>query len=327
MLSTVEPNKERILKFFEFIYDRHMMWYKRTILKEPHPWSNDPILNDYKSCNVYRELDKGTVYIIDELKDNKDWNNVLFNLVFYRFFNKYGFFENILDGTLADYKSFDLLYYEHLLDYRIIEKTSLFNSAYLVCQVPVNPDYRKSDKHIQVLFSLLDLRDRIQAGYIAKLYACETAYDTFAKIKELKLVGGFLAMQLYADLSYLKLISFTENDYVEIGPGAIDSLEFMFGNTKYSKQLDRCKDLRDMQPEMFEELYKTTGKNWKSIAYTGPTSNAPYLSLMNLQNSMCEWRKYRNLLQSSKDPTYRCKKRYYVVDPTRSAYESGSESI
>lgn len=42
-------NKGKLLKntelLFDFIYNRQLIWYKKEILKENYPWSNDKILN------------------------------------------------------------------------------------------------------------------------------------------------------------------------------------------------------------------------------------------------------------------------------------------
>ena len=89
MLSNME------IKFFEFIYKRQLIWYKRFILKEKPPWADDEILRTYKIINMYRELDKCTIYIINKLKNIKDRKTLLLNVVFFRFFNKYMLYENL----------------------------------------------------------------------------------------------------------------------------------------------------------------------------------------------------------------------------------------
>ena len=63
--------QERIDAFFEFIYDRQEIWHKRSYLKQPAPWTSDPILNTYKFCNVYRELDAGTQAVCRYLQNPK----------------------------------------------------------------------------------------------------------------------------------------------------------------------------------------------------------------------------------------------------------------
>ena len=52
-----------IQNFFEFIFNRQEIWHKRTVLRQEAPWSADEIFQTYKFCNVYRELDGGTLAI------------------------------------------------------------------------------------------------------------------------------------------------------------------------------------------------------------------------------------------------------------------------
>ena len=56
--------------FFEFIYDRQLIWYKKEVLLLPPPWTDDPVLGKYKFCNVYRELDRGSKYLIKTVISN-----------------------------------------------------------------------------------------------------------------------------------------------------------------------------------------------------------------------------------------------------------------
>lgn len=51
---------------FYWIYERHNIFLKRQA-KLPKPWTEDQILQNYRFCNVYRELDTVTLWI------NKHW--------------------------------------------------------------------------------------------------------------------------------------------------------------------------------------------------------------------------------------------------------------
>jgi hypothetical protein len=44
------------------IYDRRAAW-------QPKPWTADPILQQYRFCNVFRELDKVTVWIRENIRE------------------------------------------------------------------------------------------------------------------------------------------------------------------------------------------------------------------------------------------------------------------
>src|ERR1017187_6634321 len=54
----------RTKELFAFIKERHAIYPRRQAGK-PKPWTKDPILQQYRFCNVFRELDAVTVWIKD----------------------------------------------------------------------------------------------------------------------------------------------------------------------------------------------------------------------------------------------------------------------
>ena len=54
--------------FFYYINERHKIFIKRH-LEDPFPWTDDEILQTYSFCNVFRELDKVTVWIRENWKE------------------------------------------------------------------------------------------------------------------------------------------------------------------------------------------------------------------------------------------------------------------
>ena len=49
-------------EFVAFIKERHAIYLRRQA-GQPKPWTDDPILQRYRFCNVYRELDTVTIWI------------------------------------------------------------------------------------------------------------------------------------------------------------------------------------------------------------------------------------------------------------------------
>src|SRR3990172_7259840 len=77
----MEDNAER---FAKFILTRHRVYLRREAGK-PQPWSSDPILQHFKFCNVYRELDRVTRWIAANWREpNKDHPDLWFALVLAR---------------------------------------------------------------------------------------------------------------------------------------------------------------------------------------------------------------------------------------------------
>lgn len=159
--------------FFDFIYRRQLIWYNRFILKEEQPWTEDPVLQKYKILNVYRELDKGTSYIINKLKDVKDKKAVLLNVVFYRFFNRFNLYEELGVKPFSDVK-YNLV---NLLKNKLSKLKSqgkpIFNDAYLIA------GRKAEEKYVSVLKSIIwlwensdDIIKRIKRNSFGGKFPC-----------------------------------------------------------------------------------------------------------------------------------------------------------
>src|SRR5688500_5458146 len=91
------PGTSTLEQFFGWINERHMIYLKRFVLKEPKPWTQDKILREYKFTNAFRELDRGTLALrrmehgaVASWRESQDWNAaelIVFNTFWYRLFN------------------------------------------------------------------------------------------------------------------------------------------------------------------------------------------------------------------------------------------------
>lgn len=269
--------------FFKFIQDRQLIWYKRFILKEKPPWTTDKILNTYKILNVYRELDKGTIYIINKLKNVKDRKILLLNIVFYRFFNRYKFYENLGIEPITKIEDNLKGKFENLRN----KKQPIFSDAYLIAS---NKDNEPKYIYILKILKSLDIISLIENIDLSK-----TPGDSLKVIQTIQNVGPFLAYEIWTDLTYFDFFKqkWVDNDFVNIGPGAKWGLEIIY-NKKLDKkeQLERIYHLHKIQSKFLNN------KNWEKIRYKDAFSNKPFLSLRNIEHSLCEFRKYWNLTHS-----------------------------
>lgn len=286
--------------FFSFIYRRQLIWYKRFVLKEAPPWTDDVILKTYKFINMYRELDRCTLYILEKLKKTKNRETLLLNSIFYRFFNEDQLYEHL--GIEP------LLKIDEEMKQQLIEKFSqlkkkqpLFNNAYLISSGG------KGEKHVNILNTLSELEFN---KVIAEVDKTRTPEEAHAILTSIPMVGPFLACEIWTDLTYFKWFKqgWNDNDFVNIGPGAKWGLEILYGKQSNNELKQKLQRLHEMQEEVLPTLHeKIEGKrSWKEIAYKQAYSNYPFLSITNVEGALCEFRKYWNLLQS------RGKRRYFV---------------
>jgi hypothetical protein len=297
---------QKILDFFEFIYDRHLIYFKKEILKESSPWTEDYVLKTYKSCCVYRELDRGSKYIINKICNSSYTDETkLFNIVAYRFFNLDQTFDGRVFDTILDPWFFDFKKYEEILNNKVKEKLGIWNNAYIIASSRINKNIEPI-KHLQVLSVLESLSKNIEQ-FVADFKSKSTAEEQILKIQEIPMVGPFLAGQIMLDLGYAGVTKFGNNDWVVVGPGAWHGLVIIFGEENITDKncKEKVKYLALLQEEMFSYLKDIKGKDWWKIKYPTPYFKSDYLSLMDYQNSLCEYRKYYKLTRGLG------KKRYY----------------
>jgi len=300
----------KLVEFFEFIYDRQLIWYKKSVLKSPAPWTDNPILQTYKFCNIYRELDRVSLKIIQTICHNTllSFERKLFNIVSGRIFNLDTIYSQLLG--VMDPDNYDHKYYEDILDNKIKEGISIWNSAYTVTQMKYDPSYRK-DKHAQFLLMLQFFSKNI--GKITEdLRNCSSLREATLKITNVPLIGEFLGGEIIQDLTYCRPFFFKNNmlddhDLCTVGPGTLKSITETFDLQKTSNDIfsKLIKSTTDSQAQYFEYIKNMTGKDWESVAYRESNSPFPYLSINNIESAFCEKRKYNNLLLGEG------RKRYY----------------
>lgn len=307
----MNPNKPKVIDFFEFIYDRQLIWHKRNVLKQPRPWTDDPILDKYKFCNVYRELDKCTIHLIDNVinKMNLNMETKIFNILMYRRFNTSYFYDLVLPNGAINPKEFNVTEIEKKMDlFKKDCKQNLFNDAYIICQRNFIDNYRKRDKHVQQLYICKKIAE-MSTEIKREILNCRDLEYLHTYLKAIvPMTGDFIAYQYCTDLTYLFLGKWNINNFVALGPGSKPGIDLLFPKRINSYE-GCCKHLFDIQHDKFAELWDKTGKDWLDVRYEHSYYNNEFLSLSNIQNCLCEFRKYVNLQRGIK-----CRKRYYKGD-------------
>lgn len=300
-----------ILKYFEFIYDRQMISYKRHTLKEPAPWTTDRVLAENRFCEILREKDKSTIYLIEKvLTSNISNEDKVLNTLFFRYFNTYRVFEDVFDGELLSVKTYDQVEVYNTLDKKKNEGIQLYRPAYLIGSMGKNAS--PHGKHHDISYSLqLDVNN-LNNGLLERLQNDDPA--VVFKLLLGRQRGNFLAYEVFCDLGYTGIIPHSDNSFVNIGPGAYWGLSLMFGEFHWKKAEGLCYKLRDCQEEAWKILKEEHGKDWFEIAPKQGTTyspTSPLLSIRGIEHSLCEYRKYLNISRSLIDPSFKCRRRKY----------------
>ena len=257
--------------FWRFVFKRHDIWYRRFTLRQKFPWTRDKILRNNTFCNVYRELDKGTIWTIQNLLPVKNRRQRLFASVAYRCCNRPATFDLLGIPTLKLWKEF----WEDMCV--LSQQESVFSSAYRCSAFGSTP-------RMKIYHDILDQTAFHIPELTSDLRKAKTLKDAHSRLCELWGVGPFIAYEIVNDLMYTDFFPqvFTENDFVIIGPGASHALKHFWGHKKLSEQLAQMEYLRIRQIEGLGEMFP-----W----YHGTEGD---ISLANLENCLCEFRKYIN---------------------------------
>lgn len=263
-------DRENLKEFLWWMCERQRIWQRRFQRREEPPWTEDPVLQDYHFCNVYRELDRGTQYYLEEISTAGSEEDIVFNTILYRFFNRPSTYRRLGGFTPVD--EFDVDTAVHNL--KVLDE-SVFSSAYRV----TTHKWAESDSKIEnILYGIIrdDLLENWDT-YVDSILNADSLVVAFTTVTDIRGIGDFLGYEIVTDLNY-DLLSFSENDFVNVGPGAEGGLEKIFDDT--SKE--HIYWVQEKQEELFD-LFDLDFPYW---------SEKPELTLRDFEHSMCEWRKW-----------------------------------
>lgn len=266
-----------------FVIARHRAWLERITGTPVDSLSEDEKIHDvvrsYRFTNVFRILDWGSQYVVRSLIHQRE-EDLLPSLVLYRLTNvtpPWEFYE-ILRGhppTFAEIASG-----ETLEVFRDQWAQPMFGTAYRVHTGRFGKGIPKLDFVVNVASLVTpDYSERFRAG---------TPEQRFAQLMELPRIGEFLAMQILTDYGYAG--DDCENDFIVPGPGAVRGAELLGS----SNPTELIYSLRD---------------EWAEDPDSPVLLNGRLPSLMDVQNTLCEYQKFARYYEGSRGTSYSPKHR------------------
>lgn len=255
--------------------------FERRLKGSLGPWTDDPILQIYKFCNVFRAADRVSQYMIGNVAyayDADDFADRAFQIVAFRTFSNIATWDGMRAELGRAPRLTDLANgrFERALDRVKAINGRLYTGAFILC---ANKAFGYDEKHKNhsALFRHMFLE--AHAGR-----SLETASSLKAVVEILQsfpLIGPFMAYQIAIDLNYSELLNFSENDYTQAGPGAIRGLEKAFYNLGDYSPADAILWMTDCQQQEFERL---------GLAFNGLFGRP--LHAIDCQGLFCELDKY-----------------------------------
>lgn len=286
----LEVNQENLDRFWQFIHERHSVWNKRFILGMKAPWTSDRILQEYKFTNVYRELDRGTLYLLDKICGKKEPVDQVWNIIVYRMFNRIDTYEHLGFYRFRTWENQENFrkFFDHLRAYQESGK-ALYTDAHMVCAYEHFPGKDKLERFEYIFKGVIEGME-VLMRIIQKAKSLETIHKALTKFPG---IGPFLAYEMAVDISYCEWNNLGEDEWVNPGPGCQRGLKAIFPGIKPNDCAWMIKVLRQAQDKEFARLKLP----FQAIAYQGKQ-----LTLRNIEHCCCEYFKYHKALTNAGRP-------------------------
>jgi len=265
-----------------FMMKRHNIYLKRDA-GEAKPWTDDPVLQRYRFCNVYRELDTVTIWIRENIREPyADCPNLWFRLCMARQIN----WPETLAEIYAESAKFRV---GGNYDWREIRKImlarqargeKLYTGAYMLNAHGTKPDDPK-DKAFFTTKLVLDsvwqdrkkVREAFEYGSMQQAHAALLPYHGW---------GGFTAYEVVCDARYTRYgqkVPWLQDarGWAHAGPGAKRGLNRLMGLPVRNAMSDGR--ALDAMRAVYAKLFPT----WPF---------KPALEMREIEHSLCEFDKY-----------------------------------
>lgn len=275
------PRQIRVTEAFDtywrFAAERQEIFFRR-LHGHDAPWTDDPILREFKFTNAYRASDRVSQYLIREVIYSGDDHpaELFFRILLFKIFNKIDTWELLTaafgEVSLASY-SYDR--YDRILTQALGRGARIYSAAYIMPSGGRLDCGKKHRMHLRLIEKMIE--DDVPRA----LQKCRSMQEAFIVLRSYPTIGNFLAYQFVTDLNYSTLLNFSELEFVVPGPGAMDGVHKCFADRRGFSAEELIRLMVDTQEAQFERL----GIRFKSLW-------GRRLQLIDCQNLFCEVDKY-----------------------------------
>jgi len=265
--------EESVERFFYWIHERTRI-QERKDRGDPWPWTTDPILQQYKFTNAYRERDKTTVWFREKIRGPLSWKpEVYMATIIFRWFNLIETGETLLKHNLH-------IDWDPEKAYNVISpQKQWITGAYMI----KSPTAMNKVRGIcQTITTIWEDRERF-------LDKCPwpSLQGMTEFLEGYPFLGPFLAYELATDLrhTFCGMRAFDILTWANAGPGAMRGL-----NRIYDRELNYVSKKHDWCAEMRELL---------DIAWMKHSLD---FELREIEHSLCEFDKYERVRLGQGEP-------------------------
>lgn len=275
--------KETVNRFIPEELDRYTYWIEererirhlKEELKQDPPWTEDPILKEFKFCQVFREDDRTTRWFRTHMREPlRNSPDVFMATIAFRFFNLIETGRTLLDNNLH-------IQWDRPKAIEEIKKNPKWITGAYIVKSPNRMD--KVTGVTECVSHLWDDRENI----IKKLESFTTLEEAWKFLMQYPYIGPFVSYEMVTDLRHTYLLENATDicSWGNPGPGAMRGLNRLTG-----RPLEFCKRSWDWHSEMLD-LY-----DWCSQKLDLSKLNYPF-EMREVEGGLCEFDKYSRILK------------------------------
>lgn len=272
--------------FFKYARDRHRIYLNRRNGFDA-PWTDDIILREFSFTNVFRELDRVTVWFAENARVKDP--NYLMNCVVFRLFNRTTTGE-VIFNTLHNYMEAGVMTpYEMFLktgDARVMRQPILdaipegpWTTGSYIINSPNGMN--KLDGVLQMIQWVWDGRESVEQAMREQ----GTLKATWMALKQFPHIADFTSYEIVTDLRWTPPLENAPDimTWANPGPGAMRGL-----NRINHRKLDSKGNKQKFIDEMRELLEKSKDpKYWPQ-----DHDDWPAMEMRDIEHTLCEFDKY-----------------------------------
>ena len=249
--------------FNNYMIERHSI-YERRAEGQPYPWTDDPILKEYSFCNVYRELDRVTIWIRENWREPyADHPNLPFAMAMARQIN---WPDTLQEIGFPEHWNPERI--KAIMQGRLNRKEKVYTGAYMLTGTLGGTKVEQTiDK---ILTPLYEMPPRIINNSLEETWKRYLPYPGFS---------GFMAYEVVTDLRHTKHLENAEDimTWANPGPGAKRGL-----NRIHGRELEKSIPRKQLISEMKELL---------DVCNMAPLP----LEMRDIEHCLCEFDKYERV--------------------------------
>lgn len=303
----------RHAEFFSYARARHAIYLARQSGQDG-PWTDDPILQRYRFCNVFRELDRTTIWFRENVRDRLDRHPMCEALV-----------ATILFRTLNRIESGDVMFSQGQLPLTgsgdpigwayVTENANIGDvEGVLRSALPRGPWVTGSyivktpdgmDKLRGALWIVEEARKRA-AGTVAALASAGAPQASlealWRALQAFPFIGPFTGYEIVTDMRHQYYWRDAPDimTWANAGPGAIRGLNRLHGRELRHplRQTQACAEMRTLlfragDPDYWvQQKMPIAERTWETAKFSHMGPDWHMWEMRDVEHTLCEWDKY-----------------------------------